>query len=120
MPSLETCEQNPADAAWWPDPAVADEMTGAYVSRGGSGPVGTAASSKASLLAATALGLSVAATHDPIAVLEGLTAGDLTALDDARLYVCTLQITDEATRQAAARLLVATAEHLRPPPSRTA
>ena len=120
MPSLETCEQDPADAAWWTEPEVTAEMTDAHVSRGEPDPVGTAASPEASLLGATALGLTVAATHDPIAVLEGLSGGDLTALDDARLYVCQLQITDEATRQAAAHLLGATAEHLQAPPSRAA
>lgn len=72
------------------------------------------------MLAATALGLAVAGTHAPIHVLEGLTCGDLVALDDARVYVCQLQITDDATRQAAARLLDATAEQLRTPPARAA
>jgi hypothetical protein len=73
------------------------------------------------MLAATALGLAVVAgTHDPTHVLEGLTCGDLAALDDARVYVCQLQITDDATRQAAASLLDAAAEQLQTPPARAA
>jgi hypothetical protein len=120
MPSLETCEQDPADAEWWTDRQVPDEMTGAQVSNDRPAPIVAAASPEASLLAATALGLTVAGTHDPTHILEGLTGGDLAALDDARVYVCQLQITDEATRQAAARLLDATAVQLRTPAARAA
>jgi hypothetical protein len=118
MPSLDEREQNPADAQWLTEPRPKLEMTGARVSRGGPDPLGTAASPQAVLLAATALGLAVAGTPNPINVLERLTDSGPVELDEARIYVSRLQVTDDASRRAAARLLEAAAEQLRTSPAR--
>lgn len=118
MPSLDEREQTPADAQGLTEPRPRLGVTGARVSKGGPDPLDTAASPQAALLAATALGLAVAETSNPINVLERLTDADPAELDEARIYVSRLQVTDDASRRAAARLLKAAAAQLRTSPAR--
>ena len=108
MPSLHALCPDSAAPDRMPPPPSGPEVIDLTTDRPGP-QAGNAPSREAALLAATALGMAVAGTQNPTQVLEGIADGDLAALHDARAQVCLLQVTDQVTRQAAVRLLEATA-----------
>ncbi len=108
MPTLHALHPDADDHGRMPAHRPSSEVID--LATDGSGPrTCSTTSPAAALLAATALGMVVAGAQNPTHVIERLADGDLEALHEARSKVCLLEVTDDATRQAAARLLESTA-----------